>query len=92
MALIEANYADEFIDRAAIKYRHVLTGHLNINTTREFIRVNTSDLNHVILCHMSNDGSDPAAFRQAIQAVAPSDCEVHIAEPGTEVDVSAIPF
>lgn len=92
VALIEANYADEFIDRTAVKFRHVLTGHLNITTTAEFIRTNATNLNHVILCHMSNDGSDPVAFRQEIEAVVPSECTVHIAEPGTELDVSAIPF
>ena len=92
VALIEANYADEFIDRTAVKFFHVLTGHLSITTTTDFIRTNASDLNHVILCHMSNDGSDPVAFRQEIEAVVPSECTVHIAEPGIEVDVSAIPF
>lgn len=91
--LIEANYSDDLIDRTEAKYRHVLTGHMNINTTVEFIKANVNThLTHIILCHLSQMGADPEAFREAVKAVAPVGCSVGIAEPGAVFDVGEIPF
>ena len=91
--LIEANYSDDLIDRTSAKFKHVLTGHLSINTTVEFINANvTHHLSHVILCHLSQQASDEEAFRKAVKAVVPDGCNVDIAEPGMVVEVSRIPF
>ena len=91
--LIEANYADEFIDKSAAKFKHVLTGHMSINTAVDFINANVSNkLNHVILCHLSKDGSDASAFTKAVEKVVPAGCTVDIAAAGKTVNLNDTPF
>ena len=91
--LIEANYADEFIDREAVKFRHVITGHMEKKTTLECIKANMGiDLRHVVLCHLSRDGSDPKEFKDAVREIVPSWVTVDVAVPNLIVDLGEIPF
>lgn len=91
--LIEMNYSNEYIDREAAKFAHVVQGHMEKQTTLDFIKANySSELRHVILCHLSKDGADPVEFRESVRKTVPSDVTVDIAAPGGEVDLREVPF
>lgn len=91
--LIEMNYSDEYIDVNAVKFRHVKTGHMEKQTTLDAIKANVTDsLTHVILCHLSRDGSDPDEFRSAALEIVPAGCTVDIARAGLTVELTDVPF
>lgn len=89
--LVEANYSMGLIDPNAANRSHVLTGHMELQTTIRFLQVNRNpELRNVILCHLSGNNADPEQFRQeAGKSVA---CDVYVAEKGLEVNVSLMPF
>lgn len=89
--LIEANHSTELMDRNSAKYEHQIRGHLNIDTTCEFLKVNKSpQLRNVILCHLSGDCGDEVDFIDRAQKVV--DCHVYVAEIGLTVDLDLLPF
>lgn len=91
--LIEMNYSNNYIDREAAKFAHVVQGHMEKQTTLDFLKANAEpELRHVILCHLSRDGSDPVEFKEAVREVVPVGVTVDIAVPGGEVDLREIPF
>lgn len=91
--LIEANYDAEIIDKSSAKFRHVVSGHLSLQTTLDCIKANRSDeLNHIILCHLSEGNGDPEWFRKAVEGYAPIGCTVDVASPGLEVELGDTPF
>ena len=91
--LVEANYSADLIDRGNVNYTHVLTGHLELQTTLDFLRANNSpELRTVTLCHLSERNSDEIRFvTEAEKAVNPG-CRVAVAKKGISVDVSLVPF
>ena len=91
--LIEMNYSDEYIDRNAVKFRHVLQGHLEKQTALDCIRANMNEnLVHIILCHLSPDGSNEIEFMEAVKGIVPGYVTVDVARPGLTVGVDNIPF
>lgn len=92
--LVEANYDKEILsetEEAVEKRRHVLTGHMEIGTACEFLRINNNpDLRNVVLLHLSENNGDPDKFK--IFASEAVDCPVHVAGKGLEVDLSLCPF
>lgn len=89
--LVEANYAAEFVEINAVNRTHVLTGHMELRTTLDFLQANKGySLRNVILCHLSSNNADPEMFRQEAEKVVNAD--VSIARKGLEVDLSLIPF
>ena len=91
--LIEMNYSNEYIDRSAIKFRHVLQGHLEKRTALDCIRANMNEnLVHIILCHLSPDGSNEIEFKEAVKGIVPGYVTVDVARHGVEVGVDNIPF
>lgn len=89
--LIEANYAADMIPDDAVNYRHVLQGHMELNTTIDFIRANkTPELRNVILCHLSESNADPERFMDEVLDVA--DCTVWQAVKGAAIPVNRDPF
>ena len=91
--LCEMNYSDEYIDRNASKFAHVKKGHMEKQTTLEFIKANMGiDLRHVVLCHLSADGADPVEFKEAVREIVPSWVTVDVAVPNLVVDLGEIPF
>ena len=91
--LIEANYSTELLHREEAKTAHVVTGHMNLSTAVSFIEANkNNDLNHIILCHLSEDNADPKAFQKAVMDVAPAGCTVDVAVPGLTVNLGDVPF
>lgn len=88
-ALIEANYSDEYVNRDEAKFRHVLTGHMSIETSIECIKANMNDgLKNIILCHLSKDNSDPLAFKESVKAIVPDGVQVDIATPRLKVELN----
>ena len=84
--LIETNYSDKFVNREEAKYRHVIEGHLSIETAIECIKANmTEKLKSIILCHLSAGNSDPIAFKESVKAIVPDGVTVDIATPGLTV-------
>lgn len=91
--LIEMNHSDEYIDRNAVKFAHTKKGHMEKQTTLDFIKANMNEgLNHVILCHLSADGADPIEFREAVKEIVHPWTTVAVATPGVTVDLSETPF
>lgn len=92
--LVEANYSKDLLSEsgeAAEKRNHVLSGHMEIGTTCEFLRVNQNlELRNVMLLHLSEYNADSDKFRDMASRVV--DCPVYIAKKGLEVDLSFCPF
>jgi len=89
--LIECNYDMKYVDKSLPNYEHILSGHLSLDTCKEFLRVNNStSLRNVVLCHLSSLNSDSNEFREEISKVV--DCDVKIAKKGLIVDLDLNPF
>lgn len=89
--LVEANYSADLIDPDAVNRNHVLTGHMELQTTLKFLQVsNNSELQKVILCHLSRNNADQEQFKREAEKVV--ECEVYVAGKGLDVDVSLVPF
>ncbi len=84
--VVEANYQKELIDKSQAKRKHVFDGHMEINTTRDFIWANNSKhLKSVTLIHLSEESSDEQLFREKIEEIV--DCPVHIADNGMDIEL-----
>lgn len=91
--LIEANYDNRYIDMDDPKTRHVLTGHMSLQTCMECIKANSNpDLNHVILCHLSADNAYAEGFQNSVKEIVPAGCTVSVAKRGLTVGLGEIPF
>ena len=87
--LIEANYSEEYVNRDEAKFRHVLTGHMSIETSIECIKANMNDgLKNIILCHLSKGNSEPLAFKESVKAIVPDGVQVDIATPRLTVELN----
>lgn len=86
--LISCNYIkDDLDDENIAKRNHVLRGHMELETVKEFIKSNATDsLQNVILCHLSEQNSDDERMVSEIQKVAPQ-ANVCVAERGLEVEL-----
>jgi len=88
--LLGVNYSSDLITESA-KRKHVLQGHMNIDTACEFIRHNNSNsLRNVVLCHLSDENSDENIFKKRVEAVTEAKC--FIANKGLEISLNLIPF
>ena len=86
--LLEANYGDEYVDRDEAKYRHVLSGHMSIETAIKCIEANMNvGMKNIILCHLSAGNSDPVAFQSSVREIVPDRVAVNIAVPGLKVEL-----
>lgn len=90
--LISCNYQSKYIDGDEAKKNHVLRGHMELNTVKEFVKANNSNaLRSVILCHMSRDNADAEECVEEIQKAA-TQAYVDYAEKGKEWGLSKFPF
>lgn len=86
--LVEANYSIELADRWAENMDHVLAGHMELQTTLDFLRVNSgSELNTVMLCHLSERNGDEAKFAEAARNVVGPACAVKVAKKGITINI-----
>ena len=91
--LVEANYDKRIIDSSHPAKEHILRGHLELQTTKDFISANkTPDLRNVILCHLSSENADPETMKKEVQSVAGKWVNVAVAHAGFEVELSKYPF
>ena len=89
--LVECNYDKNFIQDDAVNRTHILEGHMELQTTKEFVRINNNpDLRNVVLLHLSANNSNPGEFKEEMEKIV--DCPVWIAEKGLEVDLRLVPF
>lgn len=84
--LISCNYQKKYIeDENLAKRNHVFRGHMELETVKEFIKANNSDsLQNIILCHLSNDNSNPEECKAEVEKVGK--CPVYVARKGLEVE------
>lgn len=88
---IEANYSKELLNRSKANSDHVLTGHMEIETTLQAISTNDNPyLMNVVLLHLSESNSDSEKFLQKTKEIVRCDC--YIANKGLEVNLNLIPF
>ena len=91
--LVEANYDKRIIDSSHPAKEHILRGHLELQTTKDFISANkTPDLRNIILCHLSSENADPETMQKEVQSVAGKWVNVAVAHAGFEVELSKYPF
>lgn len=92
--LISCNYQKKYISDSA-KRNHVLRGHMELETVKDFIKANKSkDLRTVILCHMSGDSCNAEECLSEVQKVVGDGVNVFVAQKGLEVELkeSGCPF
>lgn len=90
--LIGTNYDENMLASDESKRKHVLTGHLSLKQSCEFVRANaTSSLRNVIMCHLSGENSEPEHFINEMKKVV-KNANVNVAKARFEVDVNEIPF
>lgn len=90
---VEANYSKDLIDRGKPNWEHVLLGHLELNTTCNFIKHNDSnELMNVVLLHLSNANADDDMFISKAKENVHNGVNVSIANSGSVVNVGLIPF
>ena len=91
--LVECNYDKNFIQADAVNRSHVLEGHMELQTTKEFVRVNNNpDLRNVVLLHLSTNNSNEEDFKRQMEEVVDQSANVFIAKKGLEVDLRLAPF
>ena len=91
--LIEANYDKRIIDSSHPAKEHILRGHLELQTTKDFISANkTPDLRNIILCHLSSENADSETMQKEVQSVAGKWVNVDVAHAGLEVELIKYPF
>lgn len=86
--LISCNYIKDNLDAENLaKRNHVLRGHMELETVKEFIKANASDsLQNVILCHLSAENSDAERMVAEVKKIVPW-ANVCVAERGLEVEL-----
>ena len=91
--LVECNYDKNFIQADAVNRSHVLEGHMELQTTKEFVRVNNNpDLRNVVLLHLSANNSNEEDFKRQIEEVVEQSTNVYVAKKGLKVDLRLVPF
>lgn len=85
--LISCNYQKKFLkDENGGKRSHVLRGHMELETVKDFIKANKTDaLRIVILCHLSAENADTIEMVGEVQKVA--NCPVYVAEKGLRIEL-----
>ena len=87
--LLGINYADESFTENdnEMKKRHVMSGHLELHTACEFIRVTDRDktLKKLIVCHLSGENANPKLFWKEIEKV--TDADIYFATKGIQIDL-----
>lgn len=84
--MIECNYAKRLLDKGSPNAEHVMRGHLELETCKEFLSVNKNDdLRNVLLMHLSDSNSDERLFKKEVSEIVK--CPVYIADRGLEIDM-----
>ncbi|MFQ9515361.1 MAG: MBL fold metallo-hydrolase [Eubacterium sp.] len=91
--LVSCNYQNKYIDNDGAKRNHVLRGHMELETVKEFVKANKSnDLTNVILCHLSSENANAEEMVAEVQKVAGIGVNVDYAEKGKEWELNEFTF
>lgn len=85
--LIECNYQNEYVDNSAENKNHVLRGHAELQTTIGIIKDNIDSLKTVILCHLSQENSNPEECIAKVREVVNPGVYVDYARKGFEIEL-----
>ena len=96
--MIEANYADDILDRrlaskdiTLVQRNRVIESHMSIDTTKEILKRNDlSQVNNIILIHLSDGNSNEARFIREVTEHTGK--RVFAADKGIEVELSNMPY
>lgn len=86
--LVECNYCKDLLDKEHPAAKHIFEGHMELDTTKAFVKANKKDLQNVILCHMSQTNLDYNRAMAEITAVAGDNVNVAFATPNEEIILS----
>ena len=90
--LISCNYQKKYISDSA-KRNHVLRGHMELETVKDFIKANKSNaLRTVILCHLSDDSCNAEECLGEVQKVVGEGVKCVCATAGNDYELSLYPF
>lgn len=90
--LISCNYQKKYISDSA-KRTHVLRGHMELETVKDFIKANKSNaLRTVILCHLSGDSANTEECLAEVQKAAGEGVKCVCAAAGETVELRQYPF
>ena len=91
--LISSNYQSKYITDDDAKRNHVLRGHMELETVKEFVKANKSNaLRNVILCHLSSENANAEEMIAEVKKVAGTGVNVDYAEKGKEWELNEFPF
>lgn len=91
-ALVECNYSEDYVVEAENR-RHVLLGHMELQTCKRLIRsLDSASLRSVGLLHLSSSNGDPERFKREVREIVDCDVDVWVAEEGFETELSLDPF
>ncbi len=96
--IIEANYSKRILDEKVANgstYQflrdRIVRSHMNIETTLELLRANDlSKVNNIVLIHLSDSNSDAEHFLNMTKEATAKN--VHVAEPGMDIDFNFNPY
>lgn len=96
--IIEANYCQTILDQrlasgASPEFlrNRVLSSHMSIATTKEFLKANDlKRVNNILLIHLSDGNSHAERFKNEIQELTAK--TVHVAEKGLDINFNKTPF
>jgi len=96
--LIEANYSDAIVNKKLLKgdgnmfvRNRVLTSHMELETTKGFLKANDlNKVNNIILLHLSDGNSNASLFKKEIQELTGK--TVHVAQRGLNVELNKTAF
>lgn len=96
--LLEANYADDILERnieegrvPSTMRRRLMDSHMELETTKRILRANDlSAVNEVVLIHISDGNADEERFVR--ECAAASGKPVYAARAGMELDLSKLPY
>ncbi len=96
--IVEANYCQNILDQqlrdgAIVKkqYDRVIESHMSIEHCKDLLLANDlSQVNNIVLIHLSDGNSDAARFKREVQDVTGK--TVHIADAGMSIPFNRTPF
>lgn len=89
--LVSCNYQKKYIaeDENSGKKTHVLRGHMELETVKEFVKANNSNaIRNVILCHLSQDNAEPLEMVAEVKKIVGNGVYVNYARKGLEIELS----
>lgn len=87
--LISCNYQRKYVtDEEQTKRKHVLRGHMELQTVIDFLKANATDrLKTVTLCHLSDRNANAEEMLEEVQKVVPW-TNVSVARAGLEIELT----